>query len=170
MKYDYYQDSQIDDKGNISNLALGEGIGDTIGSALQGLASWIGLDGLLKEWNANTHKSTISKIKELRTKIQQLIAKGDIDLDALDKQIERLNLGNYNLTGRAAQIAGEYKKKLENNRADKFKANRANSIEYDKMLQDLDKAEEGARNISATGARQSREIADKVEKAIGGIK
>lgn len=169
MQYDFYSDSQIDSKGNMTPKAFGEGIGDTLGAAVQGLASWIGLDGLLKEWNANTHKPTISKINELRTKIQQLIAKGDIDLDALDKQIERLNLGNYNLTGRAARVAGKYKKDLENQRSDMLKTNKANTIEYGKMLQDLDKAEQSASDISASGARHSVEIADKVEKAIGGI-
>lgn len=170
MQYDVYSDSQIDSKGSMTPKALGERIGDTLGAAVQGLASWIGLDGLLKEWNANTHKSTISKINDLRTQIQKLIAKGEIDLDALDKQIERLNLGNYNLTGRAAQVAGQYKKKLENQRAEMLKSNKANTIEYDKMLKDLDKAEQGSTDISASGARQSVEIADKVEKAIGGIK
>lgn len=170
MQYDFYSDSQIDSKGNMTPKALGERIGDTLGAAVQGLASWIGLDGLLKEWNANTHKTTISKINDLRTQIQKLIAKGDIDLDALDKQIERLNLGNYNLTGRAAQVAGQYKKTLENQRSKMLESNKAKTIEYDKMLKDLDKAEQGSTDISASGARQSVEIADKVEKAIGGIK
>lgn len=165
MRYDYYEDPELK---KTSAKGVGEAIGDTLGQAIQGLASWIGLDGLLKEWNSQTHKSTKRKIQELRTKIQELRNKGEIDLDALDKQIERLNLGGYNLTGRAAQIAGQYKQDLEDRRSKMLKNIKDDEIAYNKMSQDLDKADQGASDISATGARTSREIADKVEQAIGG--
>lgn len=165
MKYDYYEDPEST---KVSAKGIGEGIGDVLGQALQGLASWIGLDGLLKEWNSNTHKKTKDKIRELRSKIQQLINAGDINLDSLEKEIDRLNLGGYGLTGRAAQIAGEYKKSLENKRKRLISKNKEDSIQYDKMLQDLDKADQGASDLSASGARTSKEIADNVEKVIGG--
>lgn len=165
MRYDFYEDPEST---KTTARGVGEAIGDTLGQAIQGLASWIGLDGLLKEWNSQTHISTKKKIQSLRTKIQELRNKGEIDLDALDKQIEKLNLGGYNLTGRAAQIAGQYKKDLEDKRSKLYQRLKDDEVNYSKMTQDLDKADQGASDISASGARTSQEIADKVEKAIGG--
>lgn len=165
MKYDFYEDPQAT---KTTAKGVGEAIGDTIGQALQGLASWIGLDGLLKEWNSQTHISTKKKIQSLRTKIRELQNKGELDLDDLDKQIERLNLGGFNLTGRAAEVAGNYKRNLEIKRGKLLQNLKDNEIQYSKMNQDLDKADQGSSDISASGARISREIADKVEKAIGG--
>lgn len=165
MRYDFYEDPQLK---KTTAKGVGESIGDTLGQAIQGLASWIGLDGLLKEWNSQTHISTKRKIQSLRTKIRELQNKGEIDLDALDKQIERLNLGGYNLTGRAAQVAGQYKKSLEDKRGKLLQDIKHNEVQYSKMIQDLDKADQGSSDISASGARTSREIADKVEQAIGG--
>lgn len=165
MRYDFYEDPNST---KITAKGVGEVIGDTLGQAIQGLASWIGLDGLLREWNSQTHISTKKKIQSLRTKIQELRNRGEIDLDALDKQIEKLNLGGYNLTGRAAQIAGQYKKDLEDKRSKLYQRLKDDEVNYSKMTQDLDKADQGASDISASGARTSREIADQVEKAIGG--
>lgn len=165
MKYDFYEDPEST---KTTARGVGESIGDTIGQALQGLASWIGLDGLLKDWNSQTHVSTKRKIQSLRTKIRELQNKGEIDLDALDKQIERLNLGGFNLTGRAAQVAGQYKKSLEDKRNKLLQSIKNNEVQYSKMNQDLDKADQGSSDISASGARIAREIADKVEQAIGG--
>lgn len=165
MKYDFYEDPELT---RTTAKGVGETIGDTLGQALQGLASWIGLDSLLKEWNSQTHISTKKKIQSLRTKIQELRNKGEINLDALDKQIERLNLGGYNLTGRAAQIAGQYKKDLEDKRTKMLKNLKDDEVSYSKMIQDLDKADQGSSDISASGARTSKEIADRVEQAIGG--
>lgn len=165
MKYDYYEDPELT---RVSARGVGEGIGDILGQAIQGLASWIGLDGLIKEWNSNTHSTTKKKIQQLRTKIQELRNKGELDLDALDKQIDRLNLGGYNLTGRAARISGEYKKDLERKRRQTLAHNQNANIQYSKMEQDLDKADQGATDLSASGARTSREIAERVENFIGG--
>lgn len=165
MRYDFYEDPQST---KTTAKGVGEAIGDTLGQAIQGLASWIGLDGLLKEWNSQTHISTKRKIQSLRTKIRELQNKGEIDLDALDKQIERLNLGGFNLTGRAAQVAGQYKRSLEDKRSKLLQNIKDDEVQYSKMVQDLDKADQGASDISASGARISREIADKVEQAIGG--
>lgn len=79
-----------------------------------------------------------------------------------------MNLGGYNLTGRAAQIAGQYKQDLEERRNKMLQNIKDNEITYNKMNQDLDKADQGSSDISATGARTSKEIADRVEQAIGG--
>lgn len=168
MKYDVYEDRHM--HGKTTSQGKVEGFVDALGATLEGLASWVGLDSLLREWNSNTHIKTKDKIQQLRTKIKALVARGDINLEALDKKIESLNLGNFNLTGRAAQVAGNYKTELQKKRENYSKQLKSDQIEYDKMLQDLDKADEGASKLSLSGARTSSEIAHKVEQAIGGTK
>lgn len=167
MKYDVWTNSDMT-KDKVTGRGIGEAIGDTLGKTLEGLASWIGLDGLLQQWNRNTHTSTARKISDLRSKITKLISQGELDLDRLNQKIEQLNLSGYNLTGRAAQVAGEYRQKLEQQRDETKRKNQSNLIEYEKMQQDLEKADSGLSSLSATDNRMAQEIASNVEKIIGG--